>query len=571
MSTVVSGYYHAMRIPTLPYVTSMIMEVPSARKTLMSVAWFTLVCNLLMLAPSIYMLQVYDRVLTSFDTNTLYALSILLLYIYGVLSALDYLRARALGNYSSDIEESYVSSVNAAITQPQLSQLMIGRYSSGELNNIKSFVASGPLLAIIDAPWAVIFVAVVFVIHPTLGFFTVGAALFLILLTDTSIRMTRTDLDEAQDTSSSERLFISDAIACSESIAAMGMREKIVALLFSYREKYNTNVERASLVVARIGTIAKLLRLMSQSSILGIGAYYAIQNEITAGGMIAASILAGRALQPVEGIIQVLKASKDAEKSASFVLKIKKEVSQVNSPTIRLPHPHNSLTIENLTLVSKTTSREIVKNISINLNRGEVLGLIGPSGSGKTTLLRLASGAMPPSEGRVLYDSFELRNWKESDYGKFIGYQSQSIELMAGSISHNISRFQAPIDDEVIRAAHLSASHTFISELRDGYDHRLGPHGEGLSEGQRKRLCLARAYYGSPSFIFLDEPSNALDDKSLQRLLDTLHHLREEGRIVIVVTHNPQVLRATQRTAVLVDGVIQMLDSTEKVIQRYLR
>lgn len=535
---------------------------------------FSGLINVLYLAPSIYMLQVYDRVVPTRGVPTLVMLSLILAVSLMVFAVLDAVRMRLLMRASLRLEKMAATNILHRIlgasgaTPTQRGQAM------RDFDTLRGTLTGPAIVALFDAPWAPIYILISWLLHPLIGLLALVSSLLLIGLAVASDLTTRKPLAEAGQRTSSSYRSQEYSIQASEVARALGMRNALVTRHL---------VERADLA-RRQGAIAstsggflavtKFLRLLLQSMALGLGAYLAINQEISAGAIFAASLILGRALQPVEQILNAMKnvlSAQNAYKGLDAFCKL----PDVTVERTALPAPQGRIEVANLTVRAPGSDRVLLDDLNFVIEPGQIVALVGPSGAGKSTLLRALAGAIEPDEGEVRVDGARLADWNREELGRHIGYMPQTPTLFPATVHANISRFRAfleeggeALDREVVAAAKMAGAHELILHFQQGYDTQLTMReGGGLSAGQRQVVALARALFGSPRILFLDEPNAHLDMAGEARLMATLGELRERGATVIVSTHRTGLLQAVDKVMLLRDGEIQVYDDRAKVIR----
>jgi len=527
---------------------------------------FSFFINMLMLVPSIYMLQVYDRVLFSRNETTLWMLTLIMLALYVLLAALEWVRSRLLVRSGAQLEQTINERVFTASFENNLRRAGGNPTQAlGDLTNLRQFLTGNGLFAFFDAPWAPIYLVVIFFLHPMLGWFSLFGALVLILLTWVTETATKKPLAEANGAVMRSTSFAQNNLANAEVIEAMGM---LPALRRRWRERHDQVILAQGVASDRAGVIAavtKFVRLSMQSLILGVGAYYAIKGEITPGAMIAASILMGRALAPVELLIGTWKqfvAARGAYERLGGLL----QAFPARRETMSLPPPRGDVLVENLVAVPPGAQVAVLKGIGFGIAHGEIVAIIGPSASGKSTLARLLVGVWPPHGGKVRLDGADVYLWNKEELGPCIGYLPQDVELFDGTIAENIARFGELDAEKVIAAALRAGVHDMILRFPLGYDTPIGVGGAVLSGGQRQRIALARALYGDPALIVLDEPNSNLDDAGEAALVQAILQLKAAGKTVVVITHRMNILTIVDRILVLREGMVQAYGPRDQVL-----
>lgn len=543
----------------------------TARRTFIAVGVFSASVNILMMTMPIYLFQLSDRVLTSHSFETLLMLSSLALGLIGVLSALDIIRRQMLGRLSMKMESILAGPVLASV---------IGSAPTGEggniqplrsLHQVRSFLASPTMLLLFDAPLAPIYFFVIFLVHPLLGSLCVvaGAILFGIALINRSA--TAKPLSSAGSHAAKADANAEALARNAQVINAMGMMNE--SILHWGREQ--ADALKAQLDGQErnvwISGLSKFVRLVTQISMLGVGAYLAIRGELTGGMMIAASIIAGRALQPLEGMIEGWRSLIQTRQAYSRV-KASVETMQAFKPRLLLPKPEGRLTVNKLLYLCPGSKQPVLNGISFELPAGQSLAIVGPSGSGKSTLARILVGCLFPTAGDVRLDGTELRNWDRRQFGEFTGYLPQEVELFPGSIRENVCRMRSDLPDvEVLRAAQLAGVHGMITHLADGYETVLDRNGAPLSGGQKQRIALARAFFGDPALVVLDEPNSNLDAVGEQVLAETMRRAKANGVSIVVITQRPALLNLVDKVLILRAGRMEAFGPPGEVLHRLVR
>jgi ATP-binding cassette subfamily C exporter for protease/lipase len=536
------------------------------RNTFYGLAAFSCVINILALAPSLYMLQVYDRVLGSRNETTLLMLTLLVLGLYLLSSMLEFARGSVLIRVGNRFDMLLNTRVFTASFEQNLRKAG-GNPSQAisDLTNLRQFLTGSALFAFFDAPWTPIYIAVAFLIHPMLGFITLGGSVILFVLAYITNVATEKPLGEANQAAIVASAFANNHLRNAEVIEAMGMLPGLRGRWFTQHRRVLTLQTIASDRAARISTITRFVRIALQSLILGAGALLVIEGSITPGMMIACSILLGKALGPVEMAIATWKHLLSVQSAYRRLDAILNEAPK-RGMTMSLPAPLGKMQLENVIATAPGGMEAILKGLTFGINAGDVIGVIGPSASGKSTLARLLVGVWPAKAGTVRLDGADVYRWNKDELGPHLGYLPQDIELFEGTIAENICRFGAPDHEKVILAAQRAGVHDMVLRLPNGYDTRLGVDGASLSGGQKQRVGLARAIYSDPKLIVLDEPNSNLDDVGEAALVQTVLGLKSRGATVIVVTHRMNILMAVDKLLVMRDGLVTMYGPREAVI-----
>ncbi|WP_456861662.1 type I secretion system permease/ATPase [Bradyrhizobium sp. USDA 4503] len=533
-------------------------------------AIFSLAINLLYLAGPLYMLQVYDRVISSGSEVTLLMLTLALLLAFMAFAGLDAVRARVLTRASIRLDRTIAPRVMTAIIDHST---RIGGARSQLLRDFdafRQFITGAGVHAIFDLPWTPIYVAVIFALHPFLGAFALGCTIILVLMAFLNEWIVRPPLSESSEAANRNYSFTEMSLRNTEVVRAMGMTAGLLKRWGRDRDRMLERQVAASDRAATMQSLIRLLRLSMQSLILGLGAYLVIERLTTAGAMFAASILLGRALQPVE---QIVGSWRSLVSARGAFLRVR-ELLGANPPRqsgLTLPRPEGRLSVEALSFAVPGTSRPILRGVTFQVEPGEVLGIIGPSGAGKSTLARHIVGVQAPSAGAVRLDGSDVSTWIRSSLGEHLGYLPQDIELFADTVAANICRFKDGDDKTIILAARMADVHEMILRLVDGYDTQVGEGGAILSGGYRQRIGLARAVYGNPSLVVLDEPSSNLDSEGDAALAECITELKKRGTTVVIISHRPATIGVADKLLVLRDGVVEMFGARHEVLSRLTR
>ncbi|WP_207241577.1 type I secretion system permease/ATPase, partial [Pseudomonas sp. FW305-17] len=529
----------------------------ACRAGLGNVALFTAVINVLMLAPALYMLQVYDRVLSSRNEMTLLMLSLMVLGVFAFMGLLEWLRSQVVIRLGTRMDMD----LNPRVFEAAYEASLAGHKGAAgqmlaDLTALRQFATGQALFAFFDAPWFPVYLLVMFMFSPWLGLMALAGAVLLTVLAWVNERMTQAPFAQAGQLSQQAGLEASANLRNAEVIEAMGMlgavRQRWARLHHGFLARQNLGSERTAAVTA----LTKTVRLALQSLVLGLGAWLAIEQLITPGMMIAGSILMARVLAPIDQLIGAWRQWSGARLAYQRL----SELLQAQPPRqagMPMPAPLGKLTVEQVGATQPGSSRLCLNNLGFELPGGESLGIIGPSGSGKSTLARLLVGSGAPITGKVRLDGADLRTWDRGALGQHIGYLPQDVQLFAGSIADNIARLGLVDAQQVVAAAQLAGVHDMILALPGGYDTLLGEGGMGLSGGQRQRIGLARALYGLPALIVLDEPNSNLDEAGERALVEAIARLREYKRTLILITHKSSLLAGLDNLLMLKGGQLQ--------------
>ena len=545
----------------------------ACRSAFVGVGIMSCMINLLYLTGSLFMLEIYDRVLPSRSVPTLVGLIILAGGLYAAQGALDLIRGRILGRIGTSLDEALNTRVFDLVVRLPL---IIGGRNEGlqplrDLDNVRAFLGSMGPGAFFDLPWLPFYLAICFAFHPLIGVTALVGAIILVTLTILTEFLSRTPAREAMGLAARRNDLAASSRRNAEVMVAMGMAGRLTRRWSEANQIYLDGNQRASDVAGGLGAVAKVLRMMLQSAVLAVGAYLVIHQEATAGIIIAGSILSARALAPVDLAIAHWRSFVAARQSWHRLNRLLESVPARAVPTL-LQSPSSRLSVEAVTIVPPGDQRVVVQDVTFSLSAGNGLGVIGPSGSGKSSLIRALVGVWQPARGKVRIDGAALDQWSPDVLGRHIGYLPQDVELFAGTVAQNICRFDPAAPSEAIIAAAKEAGvHEMIIKMREGYDTAVGEQGTALSAGQAQRVALARALYGNPFLIVLDEPNSNLDTEGDEALTRAIRSARERGAIVVVVAHRPIGIEAVDQLLVLRDGRMQAFGSKETVLGQVLQ
>jgi PrtD family type I secretion system ABC transporter len=542
----------------------------SARR-MIGIAVFSGVINILMLSGSLYMLQVYDRVIPSRNIATLLGLSLMVLFAYLVQGYFDAMRTRMLCRVATIFDSGLQGAIHTALATLPLRGVkpMLMQQPLRDLDQVRSFMSSMGPTAFLDMPWIPIFLIGLFLFHPLIGLTAVLGTSAIIAMTLVSERMSRGATKAAMDMSAQRQVLADATQHNAEVIRALGMTDRFTLRWSQANERYLRENIRATDVYANLGSSAKVLRYVLQSGMLGLGAYLVVADRASGGIMIASSIMMGRALAPVEIALGTWKQLVAARQGITRLRDICKATAAPPAPPVVLPRPCRELSVQELAVTAPGATKPIVSNISFSLKAGMGLALLGASASGKTTLSKALVGIWPPQNGVVRLDGAALDQWRNEDLGRYIGYLPQDVALFDGTVAENICRFdENASSDAVLKAAQIAGVHDIILRLPEGYSTRIGEGGMSLSAGQRQRVGLARAVFGDPFLIVLDEPNANLDADGENALTRAIQILRLQGCIVIVISHRPSALAALNMALVLYDGKAIAFGPCEEIFAR---
>ena len=542
------------------------------RGTLVMVGLFSAAVNLLMLTGPMFMLQVYDRVLSSGSVATLQALFLLVLVLFIFLGLYDFLRTRLLSRAAYRLDQAVGQPLHDLWVRSSLRPMPGMGRPLNDLAVVRGFLPSPAMLGLFDTPWIPLYLAVVFLIHPWLGFLALGGLLVVTVVAMINQWTTQSHHARAMQMDSAESFFVDQSRRNAEAIVPLGMSSRVTSRW--------ADMHRSGLAVGQLGgdraegftAGSKAFRLALQSALLGLGGYLALQQEITAGMIVAASIIAGRALAPVDLVIGQWRSVVRA-REAHKRLRTLFDEAPAPRRIVQLPAPKGRLDVKSVTKYAPGSRRSdrapILDQVSFSLEPGDAVGVIGPSASGKSTLARIIVGAWRPDAGEVRIDGATLDQWDDAALGRHIGYLPQHLELLAGTIRDNIARFDPEADDDaVIAAARLAGVHDMVLQLPDGYATELGHDDMPLSGGQIQRLGLARAVYGLPRYVVLDEPNSNLDASGDEALAHAIVELRKQGCTVVVMAHRPSAIAAVNKVLVLHGGRVSEFGPKDEVLQR---
>jgi len=545
----------------------------SCRNAFIGVGIMSCMINILYLTGSIFMLEVYDRVIPSRSVPTLLALVILCGGLYIAQGILDMLRARILGRIGTSLDEALNARVFETIVRLPLT---VGNRNDGlqplrDLDAVRSFLGSMGPGAFFDLPWLPFYLVICFLFHWLIGVTALVGAIILVILTLITEFMSRQPARETLTLGARRNDIAASSRRNAEVLVAMGMSGRVTKRWSEANEKYLSGNQRASDVTGGLGAIAKVMRMMLQSAVLGVGAYLVIQQEATAGIIIAGSILSARALAPVDLAIAHWKGFVAARQSWHRLTRLFETIPAQTEQTL-LQSPQKRLSVEAVSLVPPGDQRVIVQDVNFVMEAGHGLGVIGPSGSGKSSLIRALVGVWQPVRGKVRLDGAALDQWSSDVLGRHLGYLPQDVELFGGTVAQNICRFDPDAKSEgIIAAAKEAGVHDMIIKMREGYDTQIGEQGGALSAGQAQRVALARALYGNPFLIVLDEPNSNLDAEGDEALTRAIRGARARGAIVVVVAHRPVGIEAVDMLCVMKDGRMQAFGPKEQVLGQVLQ
>jgi ATP-binding cassette subfamily C protein EexD len=527
---------------------------------------FSAAINLLLLVPILYMLQVYDRVLSSGSYSTLGTLTFLMAFLLLAMGGFEWVRSYILVAASNKIELELRDRVFNATFKLSLSGInKSGAQPIADLIGLRQFMTGNGVFAFFDAPWFPVYVGVMFMFHFWFGISAIVAGIIMVILAVVNEKATNERLKAANTQASQSSAQLANALRNAEVIEAMGMTESVRNSLQKQSENVLLLQTDASKLAGALAAFSKTFRMIVQSLMLGLGALLALQQEISPGSMIAGSLLLGRALGPIDILVGTWKGFSVARAQYERLVRLLDQLPK-EPERMQLPPPEGNLLLENVIVAPPGSRVPVLKSISFQLSAGEALGIIGPSASGKSTLARAILGLWPAASGKVRLDSADITAWNRTDLGPYIGYLPQDIELFDGTISDNICRFGEPDAEKIVAAARLAGVHELILRQPDGYDTVIGASGGVLSGGQRQRIGLARAIYGDPRLIVLDEPNSNLDDQGEKELVAAIHRIKQQGCTVIIISHRTLVLSSVDKLLVLKDGASLAFGPRDQVL-----
>ncbi|WP_434570109.1 type I secretion system permease/ATPase [Pseudomonas sp. Z3-6] len=535
----------------------------------LSVGFFSFFVNLLMLVPSFYMLQVYDRAVGSASVSTLLMLTLIMLLLMITMGGLEWVRSRIMVRISTRLDTLLSQRLFDASFKQALntSGLNATAQPLSDLNGLRQFLTGNGLFAFFDVPWIPIYLAVMFMFHPWYGWMGIVSAVLLGALAFANEKLTHAPLQAANREQMAATALTHKSLRNAEVVESMGMLASLRQHWSGRTHKILALQSLASDRAATMTSVSRTFRQIVQSLVLGLGAYLTINHEISSGLMIAGSILLGRALAPIDQLIGVWKGFLGARSQYARLHELLLKVA-AEPERMPLPAPEGAIRVEGLSAGAPDARKPIIRGVNFQVSAGEVVGIIGPSGAGKSTLARALLGVWPSLAGTVRLDGADISQWRREELGQYIGYLPQDIELFEGSISQNISRFGTVNAPAVVAAARMAGVHELILQLPDGYDTLIGANGGGLSGGQRQRIGLARALYGEPRLVVLDEPNSNLDDAGEKMLAEALQKLRQSRATVFVITHRSGVLAQVDKLLVLNQGELSLFGPRDQVLAR---
>lgn len=529
--------------------------------------FFSFAINCLQFVAPLYMMQIYDRVLSTRNETTLIILSIITVFLMVIFGVLEWIRSRVLVRAGVQFDDVISQQIFSRAVKLRLINPNGGaEHVLSDGDKIREFLSGPGMLAFFDVPWVPVFIFICFMFHPWLGYLALSGSVVIFSLALLNEFATRRQLKDAIGASQQANQFAAAVLQNAEVIRSMGMERSLGQRWQQRHEQMLDAQAEASDRAGGILTFQKTFRMILQSAILGIGAFLAIEQQISPGIMIATSIMMGRALQPVEQAVGQWKQFISARQAHGRLWKLFASIPGDEERT-ELPTPQGAIAVEGLTSVAPGTKTPFLRNINFVLKPGETLALLGPSGSGKSSLVRHIAGVWPATNGTVRIDGADISHWNAEQLGQHLGYLPQEVRLFAGSIAENISRFAAGEPAAVIKAATMAGVHDMILRLPNGYETQVGDNGQQLSGGQRQRIGLARALYGGPCLVILDEPNANLDGDGEAALFQAVRTLKTAGTTVILVTHKSNLLTVSDRALVLKDGAVQAFTTPQELLR----
>ncbi|MBZ0329372.1 type I secretion system permease/ATPase [Halomonas sp. ANAO-440] len=551
--------------------TDLQRALKTCRHSFASVGFFSMFVNFLMLVPPMYMLQVYDRVLTTQSVETLLMLTLVVVFLFMVMGGLELVRSRMLVRVGNRLD----TNINARLYGAMFRRSVVtqGQQTAqplSDLTNVRQFLTGNGLFAFFDAPWVPLYLGVLFLFHPWLGVFATIAGIVLLILAVANEKATKSLLAEANSDQIQAQSLANSNLRNSEVLYAMGM---LPGLRKRWAAKHHEFLAKQSQASDRAGALtntSKVLRLLFQSMILGLGAFLVLRGEMTPGMMIAGSIIMGRALAPIDQMIGSWKSFVGARGAYDRLNELLTQIPE-EQQRMSLPAPKGNVSVETVAAAPPGVRMATIRGINFEVPKGEHVGIIGPSAAGKSTLARVLLGIWPSQVGNVRLDGADIAQWNRDELGPHIGYLPQDIELFDGSISENIARFGEVDARKVVAAARKAGVHEMILELPNGYDTTISASSGVLSGGQRQRIGLARALYGNPVLVVLDEPNSNLDDSGERALSASIQQLKAEGVTLFVISHRTSVLKNMDQLLVMKEGQVSMFGPRDQVLAQFAK
>ena len=543
--------------------------VSAARSALIPAGIFSLFINMLALVSPLYMLQVYDRVLSSRNLMTLLFLTIIAVFLYLVYGSLEGLRSRVLvrggARFENVLRTPLFETTFAAMLGRKSGTVEAQPFRDADM--VREFVTGSAMLAFFDLPWVPLFIAASFLLHPIFGWLAIGSGILTLIFTIINEYSTKKLLHRATQASISAHADVSATLRNSEVMRAMGMTP---GLKDRWAERRDEQIvwqavasDRGSALMAGLKSFRQIVQVL----ILGVGGYLVLEGELSAGGIVAASIIVGRALAPIELTVSQWKVFQGARGAWGRLQDLFRQIPQ-NQLRMPLPAPKGDIRVEQIVAAAPGERTPILRGVSFQIEKGDALAVIGPSAAGKSSLIRVLLGVWPAHAGTVRFDGFEVNHWNPNDLGPHIGYLPQDVELFAGTVAQNIARFREAEHGDVISAAELAGVHEMVQHMPNGYDTQIGEGGHALSGGQRQRVGLARALFGKPAIVVLDEPNANLDSTGESALVAAIRYLKQAGSTVIFVTHKTNMLTLADKVLLMEQGAVRLYGERDEVLAK---
>jgi len=543
--------------------------VSAARSALIPAGIFSLFINMLALVSPLYMLQVYDRVLSSRNLMTLLFLTIIAVFLYLVYGSLEGLRSRVLvrggARFENVLRTPLFETTFAAMLGRKSGTVEAQPFRDADM--VREFVTGSAMLAFFDLPWVPLFIAASFLLHPIFGWLAIGSGILTLIFTIINEYSTKKLLHRATQASISAHADVSATLRNSEVMRAMGMTP---GLKDRWAERRDEQIvwqavasDRGSALMAGLKSFRQIVQVL----ILGVGGYLVLEGELSAGGIVAASIIVGRALAPIELAVSQWKVFQGARGAWGRLQDLFRQIPQ-NQLRMPLPAPKGDIRVEQIVAAAPGERTPILRGVSFQIEKGDALAVIGPSAAGKSSLIRVLLGVWPAHAGTVRFDGFEVNHWNPNDLGPHIGYLPQDVELFAGTVAQNIARFREAEHGDVISAAELAGVHEMVQHMPNGYDTQIGEGGHALSGGQRQRVGPARALFGKPAIVVLDEPNANLDSTGESALVAAIRYLKQAGSTVIFVTHKTNMLTLADKVLLMEQGAVRLYGERDEVLAK---
>lgn len=535
------------------------------RRVLVFLFFFSFFLSVLSIVPALYMFQIYDTVLTGRSTVTLLMLTLIAVFMYLYIGAFDWVRSQVLVRLSCDFDNKLRGRLFDAVLESVLQSRSIGASQAfGDLTNLRQFLTGTGLFALLDTPWIPLYLAVIYLIHPMIAVYALVCMGVILGVAVCSEKLTRAPLEDSNRQYQRAMGFAQANLRNAEVIEAMGMREAVRAHWFEFYGKMLALQMEASRRAGTLQAVSKAVRITSQSLVLGVGAYYVLQNDITPGQMIMGSILMGRMMSPIDIAVGAWKQFVSVRQSWVRLNDLFTDYPP-QPVVLPLPAPQGAVSVENLVAIPPNSQVQVLRNVSFAVAPGEVVGIIGPTAAGKSTLAKHLVGVMRPAAGGVRLDGARLDHYNRQSLGRYIGYLPQDIELFAGTVAQNIARYGELDGEAIVAAARKAGVHEMILQMPQGYETPVGEGGAFLSGGQRQRVALARALYGDPVLVVLDEPNSNLDESGEAALMKAIVDMKARGATVFLITHKTNILSLVDKILVLAGGVVQMFGPRDEV------